>query len=145
MNWVLRSRAQTIALILAFVGFFAAGFMPLFGGPGYEIALLAGLVLPSMAAVASALDTIRRRAEPFDAFSRGVASGTLLSLVGFATTIIHGIRGGFCDAAGGTALFALGPLVGSIMGGAWGALVGELLFFVSRPILRKVLAFVLGP
>jgi tetratricopeptide (TPR) repeat protein len=145
MNWVLRSRAQTIALILAFLGLFGAGFMPLFGGPGYEIALLAGLVLPSLAAIASALDTIRRRAEPFDAFSRGVASGTLLSLVGLLTTIIHGIRVGFCDAAGGMALFALGPLVGSIMGGAWGALVGELLFFVSRPWLRKALAFVLGP
>ena len=52
---------------------------------------------------------MRRRAEPFDAFSRGVASGTLLALVGFVTTIIHGIRVGFCDAAGGTAIFALGP------------------------------------
>ena len=69
--------------------------MPLFNGPGYEIALAAGLILPSLAAVATALDSIRRSAEPFDAFSRGVASGCCLGLVGFATTLVHGVRSGF--------------------------------------------------
>jgi tetratricopeptide (TPR) repeat protein len=121
------------------------GALPLFGGPGYEIALAAGLVLPSLAAVATALDAVRRRTEPFESFSRGVASGTVLSLVAYSTTLVHGLRVGFCDAAGGTALFALGPTLGAIMGGAWGALVGELLLRVKRPTLRTILTIVVGP
>ena len=130
--------------MLAFAVLFGAEFMPLFGGPGYEIAARG----PGVAQPGRDRQRSRRHSKTRRALRRlfgGVASGTLLSLVGFATTIIHGIRVGFCDAPGGIALFALGPLVGWIMGGAWGALVGELLFFVSRPILRKVLAFVLGP
>src|SRR5882724_5146250 len=123
MNLVLRSRAQTIAAFLAFASLFAIGFTPLFGGPGYEISLAAGLILPALAAIATAFDTLRRRTEPFESFSRGVASGTVLSLIGYLTTIVHGVRVGFCDAAGGTALFALGPTFGAIMGGAWGALI----------------------
>ncbi len=145
MKWVLHSRAQTVAAIVAFVALFLIGFMPLFGGPGYEIALAAGLLLPSIAAVATALDSLRRRPLPFESFSRGVASGTVLALTGYATTIFHGLRVGFCDAAGGTILFALGPACGAIMGGAWGALVGELLLFVRKPAWAKILAFVLGP
>src|SRR5438270_10862411 len=120
MNLVLRSRAQTVASFLAFASLLGIGFMPLFGGPGYEIALAAGLILPSLAAVATALDALRRRTEPFESFSRGVASGTLLALIGYSTTLFHGVRAGFCDAAGGTALFALGPTIGAVMGGAGG-------------------------
>jgi tetratricopeptide (TPR) repeat protein len=144
MSWLLRSRAQTVAAIIAFVVLFLVGFMPLFGGPGYEIALAAGLVLPSLVAIATAFDAIRRRTGPFESLSRGVASGTLLALVGYVTVIIHGLRVGFCDFAGGTAMYALGPLFGAAMGGAWGALVGELLIPVQRPPLRIVLAIVGG-
>jgi tetratricopeptide (TPR) repeat protein len=148
MNWVLRSRAQTVAAILAFLGLFVVGFMPLFGGPGYEVALAAGLILPSLVAIATAFDAMRRRTGPFESLSRGVAAGTLLALVGYVTVIIHGIRVGFCDAAGGTAMYALGPLFGAVMGGAWGALVGELVLPIERVPLRIALAIVggaLGP
>jgi tetratricopeptide (TPR) repeat protein len=145
MKLVLRSRAQTVVSAIAFASLLAIGFMPLFGGPGYEISLAAGLILPSLAAIATALDTLRRRTEPFESFSRGVASGVLLALIGYATTIFHGIRVGFCDAPGGTALYALGPTIGAIMGGGWGALVGELTLRVKRPILRVLLALVAAP
>jgi tetratricopeptide (TPR) repeat protein len=145
MTFVLDSRPQTVAALIAFVALAALGFLPLFGGPGYEISLAAGLLLPSLAAVAAALDTTRRRVSPFDSFSRGAASGAILAVVGYATTLIHGIRAGFCDPVGGTTLFALGPGLGAVMGGVFGALVGELLFFVSSARARKVLAFVLPP
>ena len=144
MNWVLRSRAQTVAAIIAFVGLFIVGFMPLFGGPGYEIALAAGLILPTLVAIATAFDAMRRRTGPFESLSRGVAAGTLLALVGYVTVIIHGIRVGFCDAAGGTAMYALGPLFGAAMGGAWGALVGELVLPSSALPLRIALAILGG-
>jgi len=145
MDLVLRSRVQTVASVLAFASLLSIGFTPLFGGPGYEIALAAGLILPSLAAIATALDTLRRRTEPFESFSRGVASGTLLSLIGYVTTLAHGVRVGFCDAAGGTVLFALGPTIGAVMGGGWGALVGELLLRVKHPVLRTILALVAAP
>src|SRR5260221_2856240 len=145
MTLVLRSRAQTVACVIALASLLAIGFIPLFGGPGYEIALAAGLILPSLAAIATAMDTLRRRTEPFESFSRGAASGTLLALIGYATTIFHGVRVGFCDAAGGTVLYALGPTVGAIMGGAWGALVGHLVLRVKRPVLRTLLALLAGP
>jgi tetratricopeptide (TPR) repeat protein len=145
MTFILRSRAQTIAVIGAAVVLLGVGFLPLFGGPGYEISLVAGLLLPSFAAAATALDTIRRRAPPFDGFSRGVASGALIALAGYATTLVHGLRAGFCDPLGGTILFALGPGWGAVMGGAFGAIVGEVLFLVSNPTTRKVLACVAAP
>src|SRR5439155_24812849 len=81
----------------------------------------------------------------FESFSRGVAWGTLLALIGYTTTIFHGIRVRFCDAAGGTALYALGPTIGAVMGGGWGAIVGELLLSVKRPVLRTLLALVAAP
>src|SRR5258706_4442998 len=145
MKLVLRSRAQTVACVIALASLLAIGFIPLFGGPGYEIALAAGLILPSLAAIATAMDTLRRRTEPFESFSRGAASGTLLALIGYATTIFHGVRVGFCDAAGGTAMYAVGPTIGSIMGGGWGALVGELTLRVKHPIGRVLLALVAAP
>ena len=144
MNWVLRSRAQTIAAIIAFVVLFLVGFLPLFGGPGYEISLAAGLVLPALSAIATAFDAMRRKTGPFESLSRGVASGTIIALVGYVTVVIHGVRAGFCDAAGGTAMYALGPLFGAVMGGAWGALVGELLLRVEPPVLRVSLAVAAG-
>ena len=140
MNWVLRSRAQTVAAIIAFLSLFVVGFMPLFGGPGYEISLAAGLILPTLVAIATAFDAMRRRTGPFESLSRGVAAGPLIALVGYVTVIIHGFRVGFCDAAGGTAMYALGPFFGAVMGGAWGALVGEVLIPVQRSWLRAVLA-----
>jgi tetratricopeptide (TPR) repeat protein len=145
MNLVLRSSAQTVVSFVAFASLLSIGFVPLFGGPGYEIALAAGLILPSLAAIATALDTLRRRTEPFESFSRGVASGTLLALLGYATTLMHGVRIGFCDAGGGTALFALGPTIGAVMGGGWGALVGELILRIKHPTLRTLLALIAAP
>src|SRR5260370_16943431 len=44
MTLVLRSRAQTVACVIAIASLLAIGFIPLFGGPGYEIALAAGLI-----------------------------------------------------------------------------------------------------
>jgi tetratricopeptide (TPR) repeat protein len=144
MRWLLRSRAQTIGGIVVLLAMLATGFFPLFGGPGYESALAAGLLLPSVAAVCSAIDAANRARPPFDAFSHGLASGTLLGLIGWLTTLVHGLRAGFCDPLGGTLLFALGPVLGAVMGGAWGTLAGELSRPIERPWPRNVLAIVLA-
>jgi tetratricopeptide (TPR) repeat protein len=134
--------------LLALLALGAIGFLPLFDGPGYEAALAAGLVLPSLTAVTTALEVSRARPEPLDALGRGVASGALLAALGLIVVLAHGLRAGFCDAEQGIALFALAAGGGAIMGGAWGAAAGLVAERVRRP-RRRVLAAValalLGP
>ncbi|HVU00518.1 MAG TPA: SUMF1/EgtB/PvdO family nonheme iron enzyme [Polyangiaceae bacterium] len=121
----------------------ATGFLPLFGGPGYEAALAAGLVLPAAAALGTAFDVRGARRSPFDAFRRGLAVGVLVAACGFAVTVLHGFRVGFCDLLEGAELFALGPAAGAVLGGVWGAIVGHRFGGGSRR--RIVLLCVLLP
>ncbi len=100
------------------------GFLPLFAGPGYESALAAGLVLPSVVATAVALEVTRLRSTPFAALSLGVRRGVILALLGFCIALLHGLRIGFCDPIGDSLLFLLGGGFGAVMGGAWGAVAG---------------------
>lgn len=139
-----RSTALRVAAVVAFLLLGAIGFLPLFGGPGYEAALAAGLVLPSTAAIAAALEAAARRPQPFDAFGRGAALGLALALLGYAVTLLHGVRVGFCDLPGGSELFALGPGVGAVMGGAWGGVVGLVAARVKRRRRRIAAAVALA-
>ncbi len=121
-----------VATIVAAVGLAAMGFVPLFGGPGYEAALAAGVLLPGLAATATALDVRSGQPQPFDAFARGAATGALLAAIGLVLTLLHGLRVGFCAPLEGTEYFVLGPGVGSVMGGVWGAFSGIALERRSR-------------
>lgn len=134
----LSTLAPRIGLAAAVALMLGIGFLPLFGGPGYESAVAAGLVLPLCVALATALEVARARAEPFEGFCRGVANGALYAAAVWLTTLFHGLRDGFCDFLGGSALYALGPASGALLAGAWGALAGELGSAVDRPVLRRV-------
>ncbi len=147
MKPLARSTSQRVAAIVAAVGLFAIGFLPLFGGPGYELAVAAGLVLPTAAAIATALDVARADSDtaPIAMVGRGVASGLVLAAIGFATSLVHGLRiaavsgslaAGFCDLGGGARGYALTAMIGAVMGGAWGAVAG----LVARRARRKRLA-----
>jgi hypothetical protein len=116
-----------------------AGVQKQLAGPGYESALLAGLVCPVTAALVTALE-LRRPIPPFDALFRGVANGVGLAVVAYAVTLLHGLRAGLCDLVGGTVLFALGPGFGAVLGGVWGAVAAELTrrFAPRRPKLGSV-------
>ena len=105
------------------------GFVPQFGGPGYEAALAAGVVLPATAAISVALEIVGLAAQgrlvrPLAAVERGVHVGIVLSAVGLLVTLLHGLRVGFCDPGEGLALFALGPSFGAVLGGVSGAIAG---------------------
>lgn len=141
---IFRSRPLIIVAAIGVAALLAIGFLPLFGGPGYEIALAAGLVLPSLVAVAIALEVARERPPPFDAVRRGVAAGAVVATLGWVTTLAHGLRAGFCDPVGGTVTFALGPWLGCLMAGLWGAIAGELASRVRGSKARGLLAIVLG-
>ncbi len=124
------------------------GFAPAFGGPGYEVALAGGLFLPSVVAVASAAEADRYGLEPFDAFCRGFANGVLVFVAFLVTVLLHGLRVGFCDSFGGLEFVALGPGVGCLLAGVWGAASAEVARRVRRRFvhgaLRTFLAL-LGP
>src|ERR1041385_3757139 len=109
MRPMVTSPSVLVATALAAVALVAIGFLPLFGGPGYEAALAAGLVLPSLAASATALDVVAGAPRPFDAFRRGAAAGASLGALGLVIAWLHGRRVGFCDPLEGTELFVLGP------------------------------------
>jgi tetratricopeptide (TPR) repeat protein len=122
---LLATRGLRVTAGVVFVLLGAIGFLPLFGGPGYEHSLASGLVVPSAAAVLVALQVSSAvDAPPGPWVSRGIATGLVLAGVAFATALLHGVRVGFCDVAGGATLFALTAGVGGAAGGVWGALVG---------------------
>ncbi len=143
MEPLLRSRPQRVTAVVVGILLLLIGFAPLFGGPGYEQSLAAGLVLPAAAAIATALDVARadRTASPLWVVGRGVASGLALAGVGFATALVHGLRVGFCDLAGGARGYLLTAAVGAVMGGAWGAVAGEM---VRRARRKRLACAVLG-
>ncbi|MDC3960882.1 tetratricopeptide repeat protein [Polyangium jinanense] len=132
-----------IGAVVLLVG--AIGFLPLFDGPGYESALAAGLVVPSIAAITTALETSKARPSPFDAFASGLARGALFAGVAWLVTLVHGLRAGFCDPLSGSVLFALGPGVGALLAGAWGAVAGEIAGRVKRRRLAAVLLALAAP
>lgn len=135
MPRLFRSRPPLLGLVVALIGLGAVGFLPLFGGPGYESALAAGIVLPFAVAIATALEIAAMPRAPGAAsgsprpaasFERGLVNGGVYALAAYGLTLLHGLRVGFCDLPLGSAHFALGPAPGALLAGAYGALVGEL-------------------
>jgi hypothetical protein len=140
------SRAQRWAALVVGGVLLGVGFLPLFGGPGYEQALASGLLVPSAAALATSYDLLQSDPpSPLGCVGRGLASGLLLSGIAFATALVHGLRVGFCDLSGAAIGFALTAGLGAMLGGAWGVLVAEIVR--ARKMLRRAagLLAVLGP
>lgn len=116
----------------------AVGFLPLFDGPGYEQSLATGLLVPSTAAIAVAL---AKDATPLARVGRGVLLGLALAGISLLTAIGHGLRVGICEWWGALLYFALTAGLGCVMGGVWGAVVGEL----RRRRWLTVLLAIAGP
>ncbi len=136
-----RSRPQRVAAVFLAVALGAVGFLPLFGGPGYEQSLASGLLVPGAAAVATALELAGAELDlPVLAVGRGVASGLALAGIALATALLHGLRVGICDLGGGVVGFGMTAGFGAVLGGAWGACVAE----IARARDRRRLWCVLG-
>lgn len=125
------------------------GFLPLFGGPGYESALGLGLLLPLPVACACA-DSARvpRGRAPRSAL------GTLLGAWRFAllllgsqliVLLLHGARAGFCDAREGLLSFLLGPAAGVLLAATWGTWSGLLAAHWGHGRWLALLLAALGP
>jgi len=122
------------------------GFLPLFGGPGYESALGLGLLLPLPIACACAARVCPPSGEPLP-FRRRSPLGALLGAFGYALScvavqlaivLLHGLRAGFCDVLQGLLLFALGPAVGAVLAAAWGTCAGVVAAHASGPRRRAL-------
>lgn len=128
MSPFLRSSVQRRAAAVTFVVLGGVGFLPLFGGPGYEHALASGLIVPSAAAIATSLELSEGSApSPLSCVGRGILSGLALAALAFATALAHGLRVPICDLWGGALGFVLTAGFGAALGGAWGAIVAEAL------------------
>lgn len=138
-----RARAVRVAAAFSALSFLAYGFIPQFGGPGYESSLAAGLVLPMTTALCLAFDLAGRRVAPLVAFGRGLSVGFGLAVVGLAIVLGHGLRVGICDASWGVELYLLAPLPGALLAGVWGAAVG-LSASCVRPGWRRRAVCILG-
>lgn len=143
---ILRSRKHQIVAGVVFLAMAAIGFVPLFGGPGYESALAAGILLPSIVTVLVALDLGGQRRQPFDAFCRGVGTGASVFGVALFTMLVHGLRAGLCDPWAGLEHVLLGPGIGCMLAGAWGFVASEISGGIGRRALRvaALVALALG-
>jgi hypothetical protein len=145
-----RSIPYARAGLFVLVALGAVGFLPLFGGPGYEQSLATGLLVPSAAAIALALDTARSERTPLASVARGVALGLALAAIALLTALLHAARVGICELWGALLYFALTSAIGCVMGGVWGAVVGETVAAMVRrgriasPRRRAVIAVVLS-
>jgi hypothetical protein len=136
-----RSSTQRIAALTVAAVLGAVGFLPLFSGPGYEQSLASGLIVPSAAAIATALElSSAADVAPLACVSRGLFSGAMLAMVAYATALAHVLRAGVCDFWGGTLFFILTAGFGALLGGVWGAAVAEVSRSVRRRLLRTALS-----
>jgi hypothetical protein len=111
------------------------GFLPLFDGPGYEQSLATGLLVPSATAIAIALDAARHAGAgagagevartPLATVGRGVVLGLALAGIALLTALLHAVRVGICELWGALLYFVLTAGLGCVIGGTWGAVVGE--------------------
>lgn len=125
-------------MVFALLG--AIGFVPLFGGPGYEHALASGLVVPTAAAIANAVSTARRDSPtPLASVRRGVLAGGAYAAVALSTALLHAARIGICELWGALLYFGLTAGFGALLGGAWGAACGEVTgALVARRRVRRL-------
>lgn len=133
-------RPYLIGAAVVTVALGAIGFLPLFGGPGYEHALATGLVAPSAAAIATGIDVARGGApSPIASVGRGVAAGIGFATLALLTALLHAARVGICELWSALLYFVLTAGAGTVMGGIWGAVSGELVHaLVRRRGLRRV-------
>jgi tetratricopeptide (TPR) repeat protein len=123
---VVRPRGLLLAAGVVGVVSAGVGFLPLFGGPGYEAALAAGLLVPVTTLVSLVVEVPEGGA--VRQLVRGLRRGLLLGTLAYLVSLLHGLRAGFCSLSEGTAMFALGPLAGALLAGA----IGGGLAFVRR-------------
>lgn len=121
------TRAHAVALAFIGVATGAVGFVPLFGGPGYEHALATGLLAPSAVCIAQAIESARDDdGSPLASVGRGALLGLAAAAASLLTAVLHGLRVGVCEWTGALVHFALTALLGCVLAGSLGGALGEI-------------------
>lgn len=92
-----------------------------------------------MVAVATAVATARGGSpDPPGSLGRGMLAGVVYFALAVVTSFVHAARIGVCELWGAVLYDLLTAGIGALMGGAWGAFVGELVLALAarRPIRR---------
>ncbi|MFZ5891322.1 MAG: tetratricopeptide repeat protein [Myxococcota bacterium] len=145
LRWLgMLTTSERNALLIALGLLAGLGFLPQLGGPGYDAALIAGLVLPTSAGIGVALTAARGELDAPSAVTRAVYFGLLLALLALLLSCLHGLRVGMCDASEGITIFALGPGFGALMGATSGALAGLFAARFVKPARRRLVAVLLA-
>jgi tetratricopeptide (TPR) repeat protein len=132
--------ALAIGLVVSVAFGAAVGFLPLFGGVGYEHDIATGLFCPSVAAVSIARHLSSRPPRtPLSQVVAGLSYGVVLACVSLGLALVHGLRVRSCDPLGGLSVYALTAGFGTVLGGAWGAVVAEVARKTKRPRLVATL------
>ena len=111
----LASIPHRFAAIFVLVALGAVGFLPLFGGPGYEQSLATGLLVPAATAIAIALEGVRSETRtPLALVARGVLLGLALAGLSLLTALLHAARVGICEVWGALFYFLITAGAGSV-------------------------------
>lgn len=117
----------------------AVGFVPLFGGPGYECALAYGVALPAAAAL-TAFGT-EPATSPVRGLLGGLGVGAAMFACALAISFLHLLHVPVCDPISSVEYMFLSAGVGTLLGGLWGSVLRELApARVRARRWRKVLA-----
>ena len=91
----------------------AVGFLPLFGGPGYEHSLATGLIVPTAVAIASARAAQSKKTNPSEsARLRARLPASPTPRISLFTAFVHVLRIGICEVWGALLYFALTAGIG---------------------------------
>ncbi len=137
-----RVDATALALVVVLLG--AVGFLPLFGQPGYEFALAAGLVLPGVVAVRCAWRVGTSIPRPATALLDSLMFGVVTIVIGALVALGHGLRAPLCEPLRGLAVYALGGGSGALMAAVWGTVVGLGIAHAALRRWRVAATFFLG-
>ncbi len=141
-----RHKSLTVGLLLTAVTSFVLGWLPGFGGPGYEIALVLGLILPAPVALSVALASRDEARSPLELGVRALWTALMYACLVVLITAAHGLRSGFCEPWSGLVVVALGPVCGLLNACMWGvAAAGLARLLRSRRRLTVAALALLGP
>ncbi len=109
------------------LGFGLLGFAPGFAGLSYPLSIVTGVLLGVVGSLTAAnrVAGVAREQHAIDVVLRN-GIGTTLSLFSLVvlTALLHGVRVGFCEPWSDGLRWLLGPAVGAVVAGVWGAIVG---------------------
>jgi hypothetical protein len=116
-----------VALLFTLLVSIVVGALPGFRGPGYELALVLGFLLPAPVAVSVARDRLPDRSEsPLERIVHALWLAAAHAAILLAVATAHGIASEFCDPWSGFGVVVLGPVAGVVLAAVWGAVASEL-------------------